>query len=460
MGAGDETSSGDTPRLATWRSLLRLDRWLDGMRQARGYGGPVVHWWRDCLLFCGPGLDWRYEGILAGYVTLFEHTGQQRWLQKAVRAADDVAKGQLPDGRYRDSRFEANPGPGGTPHEAAVDIGLLSLARALRAAGDARWRTYLAIVERNVSEFHLGRLWDRAQGRYRDGPRSFVPNKAATFVEMLCLLSELTGSQDYVPYIDATAKEIRLHQVRDRASPVFGGIAQAAIRGRRIEKFFPFYVARCIPGLLAAYVAMNDARSYDAATAAAEFVGRWVDDDGGLPQVIYGGGAVNRYPRWVAGAGDVVRAFVVARSFGIEVNCEPTLRWMLTGQLQTGAFKSADGFGLQVTQRQRPGGPDARDLIPVVGWNDKAFRALAIVATNRTGTSGNNVGVRPDLTIPEAEDSGDRKVELPCRWHGRAASYREDDQRIEVVSDASTWFRWHKSDVWADLRARRSDLRA
>ena len=53
--------------------VARIDAWLETMRGsaskgcAAGYGGPVVHWWRQCLLYTGPGLDWRYEGIIAGY---------------------------------------------------------------------------------------------------------------------------------------------------------------------------------------------------------------------------------------------------------------------------------------------------------------------------------------------------------------------------------------------------------
>ncbi len=48
-----------------------VEAWLEGSRVeyaggGGGYGGPVVHWWRDSLLFCGPGFDWRYEGVITG----------------------------------------------------------------------------------------------------------------------------------------------------------------------------------------------------------------------------------------------------------------------------------------------------------------------------------------------------------------------------------------------------------
>ena len=73
-----------------------LDSWLDKMRQPGGYGGPVVHWWRDCLEYTGPGLDWRYEGIIIGYLNLWAATGKPAWLEKARQAGDDLVAGQLP----------------------------------------------------------------------------------------------------------------------------------------------------------------------------------------------------------------------------------------------------------------------------------------------------------------------------------------------------------------------------
>ena len=64
-------------------AVLKLDHWLDTMRQPGGYGGPISHWWESSLIYCGPMVDWRYEGILCGYVQLFRKFREPRWLQKA-----------------------------------------------------------------------------------------------------------------------------------------------------------------------------------------------------------------------------------------------------------------------------------------------------------------------------------------------------------------------------------------
>ena len=86
-------------------ALARLEAWLETMRGPSGalpYGGPVAHWWQQSLLYTGPGHDWRYEGIILGYLALWERTGENRWLTKACRAGDDVFQ---PTSRWPLSRF-------------------------------------------------------------------------------------------------------------------------------------------------------------------------------------------------------------------------------------------------------------------------------------------------------------------------------------------------------------------
>ena len=72
-----------------------LDAWLETMRGPDGYGGPVAHWWQNCLSYTGAGLDWRYEGLISGYLTLWARTGEPRWAARARRAGDDLRRGLL-----------------------------------------------------------------------------------------------------------------------------------------------------------------------------------------------------------------------------------------------------------------------------------------------------------------------------------------------------------------------------
>ncbi len=415
--------------------VARLDLWLDTMRGPAGYGGPVVHWWRDCLAFCGAAMDWRYEGIIAGYLTLYELTGAARWLDKAKRAGDDLLGGQTPSGHFWNSEFELNPGVGGTPHEAAADIGLLLLARALKAQGHADWERYLHAARRNLQRFYIEQLWYEPEGIFWDDPNhyTFVPNKSATLIEALCLLADLTGRDEYLyRYVAPTARAIVAHQRREPGGSLDGAIAQNTIDGTLVESYFPYYCARCVPGLLAAAQYLDDDSFFDAALAAITFVLRWRDPDGAFPQVVYPDGRVNRYPRWIAGIAAVLRALDAFRPHGLNLPAEPSLRWLLAGQLPSGAFATAEGFGSRLSQR-RPSTPDFQDLLPVCGWADKAFRYLAT-----------QVGMVPgDATL--------ESVLLPCTFQGRHVDFYEDEHEIALDQGGRKLYSWRKGTEWARI---------
>jgi hypothetical protein len=354
--------------------IAGLDTWLETMRLPGGYGGPVAHWWRDCLDYTGPGLDWRYEGILCGYLDLWRATSDPIWLGKARRAGDDLLAGQLPSGNFRNSRFEQNPGTGGTPHEAGCDIGLLCLAETLRGLDDPAWERYFHAAERNLRAYYLARLWDDEARSFRDDPTrpSFVPNKSATLAEALFACARLTGQAEWAERYALPALEaVIAHQHPD------GAICQNSFGLARVEKYFPYYIARCIPGLLLGWVWSGREIFASAAHMAAGYVLRSRLPDGSFPQVFYPGGKVNKAPRWVAACGDILRVLELARATGFTWNPAPTLEWLLTGRLANGAFRTARGFG----QAQPLGRKDdPRDGLAVVGWNDKALRFFAGLA--------------------------------------------------------------------------------
>lgn len=433
----DPVGSARDPALG---AAARAAAWLETMRGPDGYGGPAVHWWQSCLRFAGAGLDWRYEGIVLGMLALFERTGDGCWLARARGACDDLVRGQLPDGRYRDSSFELNPWSGGTPHEAACDVALLRLALALRDRGDPAWEAYSAVARRNVLGFYVGRLWDAEARAFRDDPAvpSFVPNKSATLAEALFLLASLDGDDEVVVrYALPTLRHVLAHQRKGGA--LDGAIAQNSLRGRTVEKYFPYYVARCVGGLLEAYRWTRDERWLDATWRAIGFVLRRRLDDGSFPQVVYGNGRTNRYPRWVAGIGDVLRAARLLAPFGLRADLAATEAWLLRGQTPTGGFRTAHGFGSQISQRAPQGIPDFRDLMPCAGWADKAFRYLA-ERGEATPASG-------DLHDPPVAGV----FEAPCLVRGEPAVFREDTSAIEIVRGRAVLYRWRKGSTWAEV---------
>lgn len=406
-------------------AVAALDAWLDTMRGPGGYGGPVAHWWQQCLLYTGTGRDWRYEGIVAGYLTLWGHAGDPSWLAKARRAGDDLLAGQLPDGHFAASAFELNPAAAGTPHEAACDVALLLLATALRRAGHV-WEPYAAAAQANLERFALGKLWDAGARSFRDGPGvpSFVPNKAATICEALFLLAGLRGEERWIEtYALPTLDRIVAHQVRGGA--LDGAIAQNSFGRRVVAKYFPIYIARCVPALVQGYEHSGQERYLRAAVAALRFVLRRVDDTGAPPTVVYPGGRELRRPAWVAPLGDVLRAAEALRAHGLDPNTDAIEARLLAGLAPSGGIRTAAGFAAQAGGRPGPL-PDFRDLLPVAGWCDKAFRYLAGRARG---------GLAAATLAPD---------EAECTFGGRRMRYRETPELIEVVAGKEARYRWRK----------------
>jgi len=481
-------------------AVRRLEAWLETTRGPGGYGGPVAHWWQNSLAYTGPGLDWRYEGLVHGYLNLHRATGDAGWLARARRAGDDLLQGQLASGNFRNSSFELNPGSGGTPHEAAADLALLALAMALREAGDPSWEAYRGAAVRNLEDYYVAVLWDAEAGAFRDHPTvpSLVPNKACTLAEALLAWGELDGSdKPTARYALLTLEAACRLQVR--GGPLDGAIAQYSQSGHIVEKYFPYYTARCVPGLLAGFAYGKDEHLLDAALRAMAFVWRTRRDDGSFPQALYppvtglgprganGNGQVNRYPQWIAAAGDILRAADLCRAHGFEGEAGPTLDWLLAGQEPGGGFRTAHGFAAQISQKDPGPLPDFRDLLPVAGWCDKAFRYLTgLLAANRRademappaeqrhvhdddqapchpgegadGGSASPLTAHPTgQTLPvnpycrSASAAGIPEWQLDCTLRGQRCTFREDRLSVELWCGDRLLYRWAKGAEWAEI---------
>jgi hypothetical protein len=414
-------------------AVAALAAWLETMRGAGGYGGPVAHWWQQSLLYTGAALDWRYEGIIAGYLQLWQRTGDERRLRDAQRAGDDLVRGQLPGGHFPASTFEINPATAGTPHEAACDVGLLLLALALRKAGRDGWQRYADCAERNLRLFYLDQLWDSAARAFRDSPRvpSFVPNKAATAAEALFLLAEISDDTLVEQYALPTLDRIVQHQVRD-GGRLDGALAQNSFGDRVIDKYFPIYIARCVPVLLRGYRWTDDERYADAALRALRFVTRWTSDDGTCPTVIYANKRANRYPCWIAPLGDVLRAADEARPYGFDADLSAMRRWLLAGQDASGGIQTATGFAAQAGGRV-PKLPDVRDVLHVAGWCDKAFRYLAAHAG------------------PELPATTSATFETACVFQSTTLRLVETPAQVEISDRRGVCYRWLKGEPWPEI---------
>lgn len=403
------------------QAIVNLDAWLETTRQPGGYGGPVSHWWQNRFLYTGPGLDWRYEGILTGYALVYEKTGSALWKQRLDAAATDLIDGQREDGSYTASKFEINPGMLGTPHEAAASLGLLRALPYLDAGDEA-----LRVVQRNLQNI-ADKLWDGAGFNDRPGVPSRVPNKLATLARAFMCLGEISDERPWLMYAKSAMDDLLKFQVGK--GRLDGAVGQGSPSGE--TKYFPYYIARCVPALLEAARVFGDGKYERSALRAVDFLRRTMHADGSWPQVLYGERHRAEWPRWSAGVADILQALVVV---GDEIPAAAMSRFA-GSQLRSGGFQTASGFGSQTTQRLFSDPPDFRDLMPIVGWNDKAFAFLA-----ESLAPGD-----PD-SLPESDVA---PVELQVSVRSEVGKLIEDDASIEVVVRGNGVYEWRKLEPWA-----------
>ncbi len=411
-------------------AIARLDLWLESMRQEEGYAGPVAHYWQNRLGYGGPGLDWRYEGLLCGYHTLYVKTGDERWRLRANRAAEDLHRGQGADGLYRASRFEINPGTLGTPHEAAASLGLLESLPTLTQPG-----RYLRVAKTNLDAV-IDALWDGQGFNDHRTVKGRVPNKLATLAQALLHLAEHLGRAAGEPYLRLARNA--LDDVLKYQEPGGAVHQYAPGAGAGDGRFFPFYNARCVEPLLLGEKRLEDPRYGDAARRILDRLAAWENPDGSWPQIVYQSGRRAEYPRWFAGGADLLYAFHVA---GKPVPAKALDR-LLNAQLPSGAFPTAEGFAAQVNQRLSASDP--RDLLGVVGWNDKVLRLLARMLPN-------------EIPIPPGVSEAFHR---PVVWLGKTATYTEASLAVQIVSSSGeTLYHWNKRDVWAEQTFDAAELR-
>lgn len=376
--------------------LGRLLGWLETMKQPGGYAGPVAHYWRDSFRYIGPGLDWRYEGLITGFLTLHEKTGDLRFLDLAVEAGNHLVRGQFSNGSFRNSNFESNPSfrSGGTPHESAAAIGLLRLAQALGQSG-RDGRPYAEAALRNVEGFHFGRLYDERTGlffQYIFDRASHAPNKLATMAELLFLAHDAAKEERY-----RKAALCCLDFVLSMQDAETGGILQTdhpAPWSLFPRRQVAYYAARCVPALLEGFHRTRDERYLQGALRIGEFLQGMEAPGGGfwwaLQEPKGGGGfRLYRYPVFAGGCGDILRALWLLREHG-SFPLERSTRWLLAQVDPDGGVRTGYGMKRMDTEEEYAGPPSWRDVLHVVGWADKTLRYLALLLE-----PGTSVEVRP-----------------------------------------------------------------
>lgn len=357
--------------------------WLESMHQPKGYAGPVVHYWQDCLRYIGPSMNWCYEGLIAAYIALYKKTQDKAFLSLMYRAGNELINNQMPNGAFFNSHFENNPSlaRGGTPHDTAAALGLAYLAEFLKKQ-KRPYEQYLVAAKKSLDEYHIKRLYDAKTGLFfqylYDRQHLHIPNKIATLLQLMILVDKLTEKKQYASYIERNAEYILEMQDNDCMN---GGIYQTEKRDRIIV----YYTARCIPALLETYEITKKKKYLDAAKKAGAFIKRMRSEEGGYSfgyMLTSRGWKLFKYPIFVAGSGDITRALLLLE--GKTKIVEEDVAWLGNHQLPSGGIMTSKGMNLKDKQNQElERQPFWRDVIPVVGWNDKALRLFSDIIPAR-----------------------------------------------------------------------------
>jgi len=186
------------------------------MKQSNGYGGPVAHYWSESLHYIWPAVDWRYQGLIEGFVSLYKKTGQKKFLNEAAKCGDFILSGTKSDGSFLNDHFEDNPSFGrrSLVHDAAVDIGLLKLAFLLREKKYS-YKKYLFAAMNNLENVLFPYFFDKEEktfrqyeiGTYYLKENLFVPNKICTAIELLLILYNKGKKKTYLKLAENAAKK-------------------------------------------------------------------------------------------------------------------------------------------------------------------------------------------------------------------------------------------------------------
>jgi hypothetical protein len=156
----------------------------------------------------------------------------------------------------------------------------------------------------------------------------------------------------------------------------------------------------------------------------------------------YPDGRLITCPRWISPSGDVLLALLALRPYR-EIP-EETLRYLvdmlLAGQMANGGIQTAYGLLHKGDTRPYRGLPDFRDVLPVVGWVDKAFHALAERVPTGSRLSGLSQG-RSDL------------AKVNCSWKGQPCRYEEDTEqiRLTVARSGDVVYQWRKGENYPEV---------
>ncbi|MEI8139624.1 MAG: hypothetical protein WCI03_07140 [bacterium] len=404
----------------------RLESWFNGMHGPDGYYGPVVGFRGISMGYCGPGFDWRYEGLLDGWLLQSQTGSDFVRLERIEGALAEIWRSQLANGTLRCSYFESNPSEGSMPHEPILMAAALRARACLCLAGRPVDSGLDTLVERFVEERLTRELWNKALRTFNNWLQSeyefYSPSAVSAIVEVLIGYEEATGQTSALePMIKGAADSLLAVQIK--TGSLAGGVPVSNRSGSPVS---PYLAARCQVAFSLLRRRLNDERFAQAGDALESFLRKVARKEGGFPSLVHQERPASEFPVFVGAAAGVLTS--LARSGRLTDDwLQPHLTLILGQQTESGAFNTAQGFNGGI--RAIP--PDWRDVVPVCGWADKVYHLLSLLQSSTFALAP--VGaVHRDVTI-----------------RGIPAVFEEDDRTIRLFSGSdNVWFEWEKRTKW------------
>lgn len=389
-----ETALGDEPSRARERSSITdrnntkrlgalwdyLSSWVgpDG-----GIHGPVVHRGDLKRMSAIHDTAWTQQAVTEGLLLLYRRSGKDYWLRWALRLADAQCARQESDGRFRwagheDDRFSS------LVHNALADCALLDTVAVLQERGDAERRNrYLTVVQKNLDEYVIGKLYRPALGGFAMNPIDyyvgrdrFIVNMNSVSVEALIKLDHQRGTTRYTGLVHRIGERIRSLQARD-------GLCQGSFAYSHIESgvHVPLYTALAVRGMPGLAELAGAAAWSDVARGVIAFLHRLEDPETGLWYHKVEQGRLGRFPLFVAGGGMICNGMLdAAQLAGTKLDVQSLAVRLLRYQYRNGAIRNFIGYDHPDNGRRRGIGIDCwEDAYPTPNWNAQAFHFLCRV---------------------------------------------------------------------------------
>jgi len=349
-----------------------------------GVQGPVVHRGDLKRMFSVHDTPWTQHAVVQGLLNLYKRSGQQYWLNWAIRTADAQCSRQEPNGHFRwagheDDRFSS------LVSNALADLALLDLAEVLSEEHrHDRSEHYIRVVELNIRNYLMGRLYRPELKGFAMNPVDYYTGQDTFVVDMNSMaaaaMTRLDLLRNTAQYSDC-AKAIgeRILSFQSTEGPHTGGFAYS---DHETHFQVPLYTALTLSGLCDLEHLLERNALHTALHNGALFLQTMRDYPTALWLHKVTGTESERCPVFVAGAGIIGNALLdISAVIGTTAEPPDVVTTLSSYQYCNGAFPNYVCYDSPDNNRQ-PGTEKQcwEDIFPTPNWNAQAFNYLSRIA--------------------------------------------------------------------------------